>query len=184
MPTPRTATSLIDSPPPAGSGRSRRPVRRPRAATSSSPWTRLPDAELRLLAGQRRLDARPLGQIDLPDAVAVDVLDVRRAEQRQVHEGVAVERAARVRSRRRRSAPTCTSRRSRGAGRSTRRRRRSTVPSRRGGAARVVGDGEEAGFDRHAWSGLFSHGGYSVPMRTSRMSQKRVWSFSGRVCWP
>src|SRR5439155_8380538 len=39
------------------------------------------------------LDAWTLGQVDLPDAVA-DVLHPHRAEEREVDEGVAVERAA------------------------------------------------------------------------------------------
>src|SRR6185295_6035686 len=55
---------------------------------------RLADAIVLLLPGERHLDARPFGQVDLPDAVA-DVLDARRAEEREVHEGVAVERPAR-----------------------------------------------------------------------------------------
>src|SRR5207249_6331488 len=56
---------------------------------------RLADAVVLLLAGERELDARPLGQVHLPHAVA-DVLDARRAEEREVDEGVAEEAAARA----------------------------------------------------------------------------------------
>src|SRR5262245_9011562 len=53
------------------------------------------DAELVLLAGDRHLEARALGQVDLPDPVALHVLDAHGAEERHVHEGEAVERTAR-----------------------------------------------------------------------------------------
>src|SRR3989441_8017761 len=56
---------------------------------------RLADPVVLLLAGERELHAWPLGEIDLPDAVA-DVLDAHRAEEREVDEGVAEERAARA----------------------------------------------------------------------------------------
>src|SRR4029453_2093490 len=52
------------------------------------------DAELLLLARQRHLEARALGQVDLTDAVPLHVLDAHRAEQRHVDEGEAVERSA------------------------------------------------------------------------------------------
>src|SRR5262245_39687919 len=53
------------------------------------------DAVLLLLAGERHLEARALGQVDLPDPVALHVLDAHRAEERHVNEGEAVERPAR-----------------------------------------------------------------------------------------
>src|SRR4029077_2409743 len=52
----------------------------------------LPDAKLFLLTGERRLDSRPFGQVDLADAVAAEVLHVRRAEEREMHEREAAER--------------------------------------------------------------------------------------------
>src|SRR5262245_39727848 len=55
---------------------------------------RHPDAVLLLLAGERHLEARALRQVDLPDAVALHVLDTHRAEERHVDEGEAVERPA------------------------------------------------------------------------------------------
>src|SRR5262245_29544092 len=53
------------------------------------------DSELVLLAGERHLEARTLGQVDLPDPVALHVLDAHGAEERHVHEREAVEGAAR-----------------------------------------------------------------------------------------
>src|SRR5207247_5465382 len=58
-------------------------------------FLRLADAIVLVLAGKRELHARLLGEIDLPHAVA-DVLDARRAEEREVDEGVAEERAPRA----------------------------------------------------------------------------------------
>ena len=55
----------------------------------------MPTRNSLLLAGERHLEARALGQVDLPDAVPLHVLDAHRAEERHVHEGEAVERPAR-----------------------------------------------------------------------------------------
>ena len=61
-------------------------------SASSSPTSGMPTRKSSCLPGERHLHARPFRQVDLADAVAVHVLDVRRAEERHVHEGVAVER--------------------------------------------------------------------------------------------
>src|SRR3989442_6507235 len=84
MPTPRTATSFIDI------LRSRSWLHRPEADDHDVLAVllaqrvelcldRLADAVVLLPPGERQLDARPLGQVDLADAVA-DVLQTRRAE--------------------------------------------------------------------------------------------------------
>src|SRR5437867_3906704 len=101
MPTPRTATSFID----ILRSRSRLDHRTEAddhnvlavllAQRLELRLDCLADAVVLLPPGERQLDARPLGQVDLADAVA-DVLEPRRAEEGEVDEGVAVERAARA----------------------------------------------------------------------------------------
>src|SRR5438093_941034 len=101
-----------------------------------------------LLAGERALDARPLGEIDLSAAVA-DVLEARRAEEREVDEGVAEERAARAEERVLRPLAHAL-----GADRTAREEVLAAVQTARAEQARrlggVVGDGEVAGLHRHA----------------------------------
>src|SRR5262249_33624216 len=53
------------------------------------------DVELGLLARQWDLEPGALWEVHLPYAIAFHVLDAHRAEERHVHEGEAVERAAR-----------------------------------------------------------------------------------------
>src|SRR5216117_639200 len=109
---------------------------------------RLADAIILLLAGKRELHARSLGEIDLPNTVA-DVLDARRAEEREVDEGVAEERAPRAEEHVLRPRAHAL-----GADRPPREEVLAAVPAARAEQARrldgVVGDGEVAGLHRHA----------------------------------
>src|SRR5437667_1222215 len=108
---------------------------------------RLADAVVLLLAGKRELHAWPLGEIDLPHTVA-DVLDARRAEEREVDEGVAEERAARAEEHVLRPLAHAL-----GADRPAREEVLAAVPAARAEQARrlggVAGDGEVAGLHRH-----------------------------------
>src|SRR5204862_7333835 len=109
---------------------------------------RLADAVVLLLAGERELHARPLGAIDLPHAVA-DVLDAHRADEREVDEGVAEERAARAEENVLRTLAHAL-----GADRTAREEVLAAVRAARAEQARrlggVVGDREIAGLHRHA----------------------------------